>query len=193
MATTSTLGGESTIPNERNKASGSKREAPRLTRAAQEQDQQLTTNRRNGTVDEYSLHKTLSEPSRTFKFPGVSGSVSAVRAMPNGRTLIWYVPPRPPYTSSTNSHHHSASYDILRQYDLTHPTLSSLSSSANNDTRPASTAATPFLIVPGHRTGVISQLYLDPTCSFMISTGGNRGWEGATTEVLLGYEISYGS
>lgn len=44
---------------------------------------------RNGTVDEYSLHKTLSEPSRTFKFPGVSGSVSAVRAMPNGRTLIW--------------------------------------------------------------------------------------------------------
>lgn len=47
--------------------------------------------RRNGTVDEYSLHKTLSEPSRTFKFPGVSGSVSAVRAMPNGRTLIWYL------------------------------------------------------------------------------------------------------
>ena len=52
---------------------------------------------------------------------------------------------------------------------------------------------TPFLIVPGHRTGVISQLYLDPTCTFMISTGGNRGWEGATTEVLLGYEISYGA
>ncbi|KAJ4984215.1 transcription factor SPT8, partial [Stagonosporopsis vannaccii] len=129
--------------------------------------------RRNGTVDEYSLHKTLSEPSRTFRFPGVSGSVSAVRAMPNGRTLI------------------CASYDILRQYDLSHPTLSTLSSSG--DAKSASTAATPFLIVPGHRTGVISQLYLDPTCSFMISTGGNRGWEGASTEVLLGYEISYGA
>jgi hypothetical protein len=51
---------------------------------------------RNGTVDEYSLHKTLSEPSRTFKFPSVSGPVSAVRAMPNGRTLIWYVPEAPP-------------------------------------------------------------------------------------------------
>jgi transcriptional activator SPT8 len=50
----------------------------------------------------------------------------------------------------------------------------------------------PFLIVPGHRTGVVSQLYLDPTCNFMISTGGNRGWEGATTEVLLGYEIGIG-
>lgn len=81
----------------------------------------------------------------------------------------------------------SASYDILRQYDLSHTTASTTGSSSTN------TAATPFLIVPGHRTGVISQLYLDPTCSFMISTGGNRGWEGATTEVLLGYEISYGT
>ena len=45
--------------------------------------------RRNGTVDEYSLHKGLREPRRTFKFPGVSGSVSAVRAMPNARHLVW--------------------------------------------------------------------------------------------------------
>ncbi|KAF3035691.1 Transcription factor spt8 [Didymella heteroderae] len=126
--------------------------------------------RRNGTVDEYSLHKTLLEPSRSFKFPGVSGPVSAVRAMPNGRTLI------------------CASYDILRQYDLSHTTASATGTSTSTNT-----AATPFLIVPGHRTGVISQLYLDPTCTFMISTGGNRGWEGATTEVLLGYEISYGA
>jgi transcriptional activator SPT8 len=76
----------------------------------------------------------------------------------------------------------SASYDILRLYDLTH-----------DDTSNKNAAATPFLIVPGHRTGVISQLYLDPTCNFMISTGGNRGWEGASTEVLLGYEIGIGS
>lgn len=48
----------------------------------------------------------------------------------------------------------------------------------------------PFQIVPGHRTGVISQLYLDPTCRFMISAGGNRGWEGLSTEVLLGYEVN---
>jgi transcriptional activator SPT8 len=45
--------------------------------------------RRNGTVDEYSLHKSLREPMRTFRFPSVSGVVSAVRAMPNGRHLIW--------------------------------------------------------------------------------------------------------
>jgi len=73
----------------------------------------------------------------------------------------------------------SASYDILRLYDLRE--------------QEGSKAAVPYLIVPGHRTGVISQLYIDPTCSFMISTGGNRGWEGANTEVLLGYEIGIGS
>lgn len=47
--------------------------------------------RRNGTVEEYSLHKGLRESSRTFKFPTGSGAVSAVRSMPNGRHLIWYV------------------------------------------------------------------------------------------------------
>ncbi|KAK7713000.1 Transcription factor spt8 [Botryosphaeria dothidea] len=114
--------------------------------------------RRNGTVDEYSLHKGLREPSRTFKFPSVSGAVSAVRAMPNGKHII------------------CASFDILRLYDL-------------KEQEGAKHAAVPYTIVPGHRTGVISQLYLDPTCTFMISTGGNRGWEGSSTEVLLGYEI----
>jgi transcriptional activator SPT8 len=77
----------------------------------------------------------------------------------------------------------SASYDILRIYDLSQQEKVDAGNKG---------AAVPFLIVPGHRTGVISQLYLDPTCSFMISTGGNRGWEGATTEVLLGYEIGIG-
>ena len=49
----------------------------------------LYAGRRNGTVDEYSFHKGLRAPSRTFKFPGVSGAVSAVRAMPNSRHLVW--------------------------------------------------------------------------------------------------------
>lgn len=73
----------------------------------------------------------------------------------------------------------SASFDILRLYDLREETTKH--------------SAVPYLIVPGHRTGVISQLYLDPTCRFMISTGGTRGWEGSTTEVLLGYEIGIGT
>ena len=47
--------------------------------------------RRNGTVDEYSLHKGLRGAERSFKLPNNSGPVSAVRAMPNGRHLIWSV------------------------------------------------------------------------------------------------------
>ncbi|KAL8738284.1 MAG: hypothetical protein Q9181_000919 [Wetmoreana brouardii] len=117
--------------------------------------------RRNGTVEEFSLHKGLRDVERSFKLPHGSGSVSAVRAMPNGRHLI------------------CASYDILRLYDL-----------EQQQTFKHSTI--PFLIVPGHRTGVISHLYIDPTCRYMISTAGNRGWEGNSTEVLLGYEIGIG-
>ncbi|KAL8923999.1 MAG: hypothetical protein Q9208_004283 [Pyrenodesmia sp. 3 TL-2023] len=117
--------------------------------------------RRNGTVEEFSLHKGLRGVERSFKLPNGSGPVSAVRAMPNGRHLI------------------CASYDILRLYDL-----------EQQQTFKHSTV--PFLIVPGHRTGVISHLYIDPTCRYMISTAGNRGWEGASTEVLLGYEIGVG-
>lgn len=45
--------------------------------------------RRNGTVDEYSLHKGLRGADRSFKLPNNSGPVSAVRPMPNGRHLIW--------------------------------------------------------------------------------------------------------
>ena len=45
--------------------------------------------RRNGTVDEYSLHKGFRGAERSFKLPNNSGPVSALRAMPNGRHLIW--------------------------------------------------------------------------------------------------------
>lgn len=47
--------------------------------------------RRNNSVEEYSLHKGLREPNRSFKFPAGSGPVSAVRTMPNGKHLVWYV------------------------------------------------------------------------------------------------------
>ena len=74
----------------------------------------------------------------------------------------------------------SASYDILRLYDL-------------QEQQAFKHSTVPFLIVPGHRTGMVSQLYIDPMCRFMISTAGNRGWEGNHTEVLLGYEINIGN
>lgn len=47
--------------------------------------------RRNGTVEEFNIHKARSgwAPERTLKFPTGSGPVSAVRAMVNGRHLVW--------------------------------------------------------------------------------------------------------
>ncbi|KAE9581751.1 Transcription factor spt8 [Colletotrichum fructicola] len=117
--------------------------------------------RRNGTVEEYSIHKARSgwAPERSLKFPAGSGAVSAVRMMPNGRHLV------------------CASHDILRLYDL-------------RDTRAFKHSTVPFLIIPGPpRAGVISSLYIDRTCRFMLTAAGTRGWEGTSTEVLIGYEI----
>ena len=47
--------------------------------------------RRNGTVEEFSVHKGIGEATRTMKFPQGSGPVSALTALPNGRHLIWFV------------------------------------------------------------------------------------------------------
>ncbi|KAJ9635261.1 uncharacterized protein PV06_09307 [Exophiala oligosperma] len=90
---------------------------------------------------------------------------------PNGSGAVTSVKAMP-----NGRHLMCASHDILRLYDLKESQ--------------GQRSAVPFLIVPGHRTGTISHLYLDPACRFMLSAGGNRGWEGATTEVLLGYEIA---
>lgn len=131
--------------------------------------------RRNCTVDEYSIHHLgrhsntspthtttsgSTEPTRQFKFQPGSGPVYAVRAMPNSRHLV------------------CASQDILRIYDLQHSTEGR-----------GQRSTVPFTIVPGHRGGVISGVFVDPSCRFMLSAAGNRGWEGGGTEVLLGYEI----
>lgn len=121
--------------------------------------------RRNNTVEEYDLRSgRLNRPSRTFRFPLGSGPVTSVRAMPNGRHLI------------------CASYDILRLYDL-----QAGEGVASHGGHGAGTV--PFLIVPGHRTGTVSSLYLSRDARFLLSAGGNRGWQGVGTEVLLGYEI----
>ena len=31
---------------------------------------------------------------------------------------------------------------------------------------------------------------VDATCRFMLTAGGNRGWGGSTTEVVMGYDIN---
>lgn len=118
--------------------------------------------RRNGTVEEFSIHKATSawQPERTLKFPAGSGAVTCVRPMPNGRHLV------------------CASHDILRLYDL-------------RETAAFKHSKVPFIIIPGPpRAGVIAGLHIDPTSRIMISIGGTRGWDGTSTEVMIGYEIN---
>ncbi|KAI9163727.1 Helicase required for RNAi-mediated heterochromatin assembly 1 [Paramyrothecium foliicola] len=118
--------------------------------------------RRNGTVEEYDIrHATRGwNPERVLKFPAGSGAKCGYGG------------------AFTNAGIGSASYDILRLYDL-------------QDTRTYKHSAVPFLIIPGPpRAGVISSLYIDPTSRFMLSAAGTRGWGDTSTEVLIGYEIN---
>ncbi|KJR83304.1 transcriptional activator SPT8 [Sporothrix schenckii 1099-18] len=112
--------------------------------------------RRNGTVEEFDIHKAKAgwQPERALRFPAGSGPFFA------------------------NYAHDSASHDILRLYDI-------------QDSSALPHSHVPFLIIPGPpRAGVISHLYIDQTSRFMISTAGTRGWEGTSTEALIGYEIN---
>lgn len=117
--------------------------------------------RRNNTVEEFNIHKANS------------GWVSE-RSLkfPNGSGPVSCVKAMP-----NGRHLVCASHDILRLYDLRHTATTK--------------SSVPFLIIPGPpRPGVISHLYVDPTARFMLSTAGTRGWDGSSTEVMIGYEIS---
>ncbi|CAL9737994.1 transcription factor Spt8p [Monosporozyma servazzii] len=110
--------------------------------------------RRNAHVEAYDLKMATSQPTAALKLPSISGPVSCVRSMPNGKHLL------------------VASRDNIRLFD----TLSD-SNSSN------------FLIVPGHHGGVVSNLYVDPTCRYLVSTSGDRGWQGHATDTVLVYDV----
>ncbi|KAK3823104.1 MAG: WD40-repeat-containing domain protein, partial [Benniella sp.] len=47
----------------------------------------------------------------------------------------------------------------------------------------------PFHIIAGHHGGLISNVHIDPSCKYMITTSGNREWEGPSTNGCLFYDI----
>lgn len=65
------------------------------------------------------------------------------------------------------------SHDNVRLYDL----------------QASPKSKTPFYIVPGHHGAVLSSIHVDPSCQYMVTTSGNRGWQGNSTDVALIYEI----
>lgn len=118
--------------------------------------------RRNACVEEYDLKMMTSLPSNTMKLPSISGPVSCVKSLPNGKHIL------------------TASRDNIRLFDTTTQSSGNMNSNKNSN---------PFLIVPGHHGGMISQLYVDPTCRYVVSTSGDRGWQGQSTDVVLIYDV----
>ncbi|QID86653.1 Transcription factor spt8 [Saccharomyces pastorianus] len=118
--------------------------------------------RRNACVEQFDL-KMPSKPMHNLKLPSISGPVSCVKAMPNNKHIL------------------CASRDNIRLYNV------DVAVAASNPSTKSSKV--PFLIVPGHHGGIISNLYLDPTSRFLISTSGNRGWQGNSTDTTLIYDI----
>ncbi|KAI7877858.1 WD40 repeat-like protein [Lichtheimia hyalospora FSU 10163] len=125
--------------------------------------------RRNGQVDEwdYAAQKLI----RSFRMPANSGPVSCVASMPNGKHII------------------CASNDNVRLWNT--ELESSFNIYPEGTEKPSKTSNTiPFTILPGHHGGCISHIVIDPTCRYMITTSGNRGWDGVSTNACLFYDIA---
>lgn len=118
--------------------------------------------RRNSTVDEISLRMPLDSNNET--------RVSKTLKFPQVSGAVTVVRPLP------NGHHIlCGSNDNIRIYDLR--------------LYDESQRKTPFLIVPGHHGGTLSDVQFDPTYRYMISASGNRGWQGSSTETVFIYDV----
>lgn len=114
---------------------------------------------------------------QSFRMPANSGPVSYVTSMPNGKHII------------------CASNDNIRLWNTSiESSFTIRPESEPGFVKPSSTATKistiPFSILSGHHGGTISHISIDPTCKYMITTSGNRGWDGTSTNACLFYDIS---
>ncbi|KAI9615465.1 hypothetical protein H4Q26_011404 [Puccinia striiformis f. sp. tritici PST-130] len=116
--------------------------------------------RRNNSVDIYDLrfihhaHSRIHNPSivqRSIKLPTSSGPVSCVKAWPDHNHIL------------------CASFDNLRLYNLNAIEPSSHRKSTINQI-----PKIPFKIIPGHSSGVVSQMCITPSFRFLITASGDR-------------------
>lgn len=148
-----------------------------MTSAWSNDGDKIYVGRRNSTVEELSLrmpHKlgtgstAVPNVSKTLQFPKISGPVSALAVMPNDNFLL------------------CGSNDNIRLYNL------GLYNEFAQETTVLKKRATPFFVIPGHHGGMLSNLYVDDTGRFMISTSGSRGWGQASyADAVLVYSIDY--
>ena len=124
--------------------------------------------RRNSTIEEYDI-RYPSKVSKLMKFPSASGSISCVRTLPTRNYLL------------------CGCQDNIRLYDLR--LYEAPGGTTGSGTSSRKVSRIPFTIVPGHNGGILSDLYVDPTCRFMVSASGNRGWQGKPSDYVFIYEL----
>jgi len=91
------------------------------------------------------------------------------------------------YTHLIYSNEYSASNDNIRMWNLMeNETVLDKEHILSNK---LGVPQVSFIIIPGHHGGMISEIYIDPSCRFMITSSGNRGWEEKTTNICLFYTI----
>ncbi|ORX81755.1 WD40 repeat-like protein [Anaeromyces robustus] len=123
--------------------------------------------RRNSTIDEWDIKE--GKLIRQLSLPKGSGPVYNVRCLPNGKQII------------------CASNDNIRMWNLKeNETVLDVEHILSNK---LGVPQVPFIIIPGHHGGMVSDIFIDPTCRFMITASGNRGWEEKTTNICLFYTI----
>ncbi|KAK4687934.1 transcriptional activator SPT8, partial [Tremellales sp. Uapishka_1] len=129
---------------------------------------QVLAARRNGTIDIWDVRKTSStSPNllRTLKTPAESGPISCLVAFPDGKHIA------------------SASQDNVRLWD-TSQYFRPEESMKKSKSRPE------FKIIAG-QSGTVSQMIVDPTCRFLVTASGDRGWGGESTRMVLIHEIKW--
>ncbi|GAA5878177.1 hypothetical protein JCM1840_004025, partial [Sporobolomyces johnsonii] len=129
---------------------------------------QLYVARRSSSIQIYDLRH--SSPLSTLSLPASTGPVSAVAALPNGRHLL------------------SASWDCVRLWDLD-VAVKEAEARSSASAKGRGMGRKGVRVVPGHYGGTCSSLYVDPLAKWLITTSGNRGWEGNSTENLIVHEI----
>lgn len=133
--------------------------------------------RRNNSVDVYDLRfirtsQFHSSVQRSIKLPPSSGPVSCVKAWPDGHHVL------------------CASFDNLRLYNLDFDAYDyPLNLDRKISNRNHHSSKIPFRIIPGHSSGVVSQICVTPSFRYLVTASGDRGWENISNEFVVIHEI----
>ncbi|PVV05189.1 hypothetical protein BB560_000289 [Smittium megazygosporum] len=108
--------------------------------------------------------------SKIDEYDVVAGKSSRTLKLPSSSGAISQV------CSLPNNNILSGSLDNLRMWDMT-----------KVDSK---RTAVPFQIIPGHHGATISQIHVDESGKYLVTTVGSRGWDGSGNNGILFYDIA---